>query len=212
MLSYYHPIRQPPSSQGSPVHWYGLDIETDTTIDGLDPAISAVVAIAVVGADIEVVLEGDERRMLTDLDEVLEGLPAGVIVTWNGAGFDLPFLADRSRLNQVGLGLALRLDLSIAGRGDPLPGHIGAYRAHWHQHRHLDGYQLFRADAGCALDISCGLKPLARYLGLPVVEVDRSAIHELSPATRRAYVASDARLARQLVMRRPTTAARAIDG
>ena len=50
--------------------------------------------------------------------------------------------------------------------------------------------------------MSCGLKSLARLVGLPLVEVDRSAIHLLSEAERRAYVASDAMLARVLVERR----------
>jgi hypothetical protein len=39
-------------------------------------------------------------------------------------------------------------------------------------------------------------------VGLPVIEVDRERIHELTADERRAYVASDARLARALVARR----------
>ena len=181
---------------------YGLDIETDTTIDGLDPSVAAVVAVAVTGPDLEIVLDGAERPMLAELDHLLAGLPTGVIVTWNGASFDLPFLADRAARCGLSLGLELRLDPSIPGRHEPLAGHPGAYRARWHGHAHLDGYQLFRADVGASLHIPCGLKPLARFVGLPVVEVDRERIHELSDADRRAYVASDAHLARALVARR----------
>ena len=189
---------------------YGLDIETDTTVDGLDPSVAAVVAVAVVGRDLEVVLDGDEASLLRGLDELMADLAPGVVVTWNGAAFDLPFLADRARCRGIGLGLELRHDPTIPRR-DPWPARPGAYRASWYGHRHLDGYQLYRADVGVALGLSCGLKPLSRLVGLPVVEVDREHIHLLDDPTRRAYVASDARLARLLVERRWNTARRAID-
>ena len=136
-------------------------------------------------------LDGEEAPMIVELDRVLSELPAGVLVTWNGCGFDLPFLRYRADL----LGLRLGLDLR--------PDAAGVHRARWHGHRHVDGYQLFRADVGASLRFSCGLKPLARLVGLPVIEVDRERIHELTPAERGAYVASDARLARALVARRP---------
>jgi hypothetical protein len=160
------------------------------------------VAIALTGHDLEVVLDGDEATIIAELDRVLSALPAGVLVTWNGGGFDLPFLHDRATTLQLDLGLRLRLDRSIGGRHEPLAGHEGAYRAQWHHHRHIDGYQLFRADVGATLRLPCGLKPLARLVGLPVIEVDRERIHELSEQERRAYVASDAHLARALVTRR----------
>ncbi|GJM39108.1 MAG: hypothetical protein DHS20C19_24750 [Acidimicrobiales bacterium] len=147
-------------------------------------------------------LDADEPALLTALDELLTQLPPGVLITWNGASFDLPFLADRARVIGVDLGLELVLDPAIPGRHDPLLGHAGAYRARWHGHAHLDGYQLYRADVGASLHLPCGLKPLARFVGLPVVEVDRERIHELSDDERRAYVASDAHLARALVRRR----------
>lgn len=181
---------------------YGFDIETDTTINGLDPDVAAVVAVALVSDDLEVVLEGDERQLLIELDELVRSLPTGVIITWNGGGFDLPFVADRARRHAVASGIDLVLDPTRHGRRDPLPGHVGAYRARWHGHGHLDGYRLFRADVGASLHFSCGLKPLARMVGLPVIEVDRERIHELDDATRRAYVASDAYLARVLTQRR----------
>lgn len=178
-----------------PLLTYGFDIETDTAVDGLDPTVAAIVAIALTGDDLEIVLDGDERMMIADLDRVLTELPAGVLVTWNGGGFDLPFLRYRADLLGLRLGLDLRRDLA------------GIHRARWHGHRHVDGYQLFRADVGASLRLPCGLKPLARFVGLPVIEVDRERIHELTPAERGAYVASDARLARALVARRPHWAA-----
>ena len=166
-----------------------------------------MVAVAVTGADLEVVLDADEVTILVELDRLLRRLQPGVLVTWNGAGFDLPFLADRARRAGVRLGLDLALDPDIPGHHEPLAGHAGAYRGRWHGHAHLDGYQLFRADVGASLHLPCGLKPLARLVGLPVVEVDRERIHELSDAERRAYVASDAHLARRLVARRARWAA-----
>jgi hypothetical protein len=170
--------------------------------------------VAVSGPDgFEMVIDqvvGDEAAILAELDRRLAELDGGVLVTWNGAAFDLPFIADRARLLGVDIGLRLRLDPTIHRR-EPLPGHDGAYRARWHRHRHLDGYQLYRADVGASMHLSCGLKPLARFMGLSVVDVDREAIHRLDADTIRRYVASDARLTRTLVLRRLGTAVAAID-
>ena len=153
-----------PSAPGRPVTpVYGLDIETDTTVDGLDPRVARVIAVAVAGPDgTRVFDDADEALLLDRLDWHLASLEPGVIATWNGASFDLPFLADRARLAQVGLGLRLTLDPSIPGRRDPLPGHAGAYRGSWHGHAHLDAYQLVRADVVPALGVSGGLKAMAR--------------------------------------------------
>ena len=43
---------------------YGLDIETDTTVDGLDPTVSPVVSIALIGDEVELVLDGDEAVII----------------------------------------------------------------------------------------------------------------------------------------------------
>ena len=42
------------------------------------------------------VLDGDEITILRGLDDALLHLAPGVLVTWNGSSFDLPFLADRA--------------------------------------------------------------------------------------------------------------------
>lgn len=168
---------------------YGLDIETDTVLDGLDPEVSPIVAVAVTGESIEHVIDGDESTILRRLDALLGSMPPGVIITWNGTKFDLPFIAHRAAIVGVDLGLV-----------DP------SGRARWHGHTHLDGYLLYRADVGDSTNLPCGLKPLSRFVGLPVIEVDRTRIHELTTEQCRAYVASDAHLARELVLRRwPTT-------
>jgi uncharacterized protein YprB with RNaseH-like and TPR domain len=192
----------PGPADGRPI--YGLDIETDTTIDGLDPRVAAIVTAALSTPDGDEVFAGPERALFLALDSRLRDLPAGVIATWNGAVFDLPFLADRAaRLGLVG-GLRLAVDRSILLRRSPLPDHPGAYRATWYHHAHIDAYRLYRSDVGRVLQISCGLKSIARLVGLAPVEVDRARIHDLSVEALAAYVASDARLARLLTERRRT--------
>ena len=86
---------------------YGLDIETDTASDGLDPRVARVLAIAVSSVDGEVVFSGPERAMLAGADRHLRRSPPGVLVTWNGSRFDLPFLARRAAHCRLRLGLRL---------------------------------------------------------------------------------------------------------
>jgi len=190
---------------------YGLDIETDTSQNGLDPAVAAVVTIALVGPTIEEVFSGPEEEILLRVDDRLAQLEPGVLATWNGAAFDLPFIADRAEMLDLDIGLRLQLDRSITLRRAPLPGHEGAYRGAWYDHQHLDAYRVYRGDVGPSLRISCSLKSIARFVGLAPVEVDRAQIHDLSNEALHAYAASDARLARVLTERRWATASRCID-
>jgi DNA polymerase elongation subunit (family B) len=190
---------------------YGLDIETDTTSNGLDPSVAAVVTVALSCDSHDEVFTGDEDALLQELDDRLAGLEPGVIATWNGAAFDLPFLADRAARNGIELGLTTCLDPGITMRRAPLPGHRGAYRARWHDHDHIDAYRLYRGDVGPALRVSCSLKSIARLVGLAPIEVDRERIHDLSREALHAYASSDARLARVLTERRWATASRFAD-
>jgi DNA polymerase elongation subunit (family B) len=190
---------------------YGLDIETDTTVDGLDPEVAAVVTVALSNDGFDEVFVGDEDTILHDLDARLAAVAPGVIATWNGAAFDLPFLADRAALHGIPLGLRLRADPGIALDHEPLPGHRSAYRARWHRHGHIDAYRLYRADVGPALRVSCSLKSIARLVGFTPIDVDRTRIHDLSHEMLHAYAASDARLARVLTERRWGTASRFVD-
>ena len=89
---------------------YGLDIETDTTENGLDPRVAAVVTVALAGPGYEEVFTGPEPELLLDLDERIRELEPGVLATWNGAAFDLPFLSDRAALHGLPLGLWLQHD------------------------------------------------------------------------------------------------------
>jgi DNA polymerase elongation subunit (family B) len=190
---------------------YGLDIETDTRVDGLDPAVAPVVTVALSTPAGDEVFTGPERPLLAALDDALAALTPGVLATWNGAAFDLPFLADRAARHGLDVGLRLLLDRRIVTRRPPLPGHAGAYRATWHGHRHIDAYRLYRGDVGPALQISCSLKLIARLVGLTPIEVDREQIHSLPDDVLEAYVTSDARLARLLAERRFPAAAGFVD-
>ena len=171
---------------------YGLDVETDTASGGLDPRVSRILAAAVSGSGGVTVLSGPEPRLLASLDGLLASLPPGVIVTWNGSAFDLPFLADRARRCGIRLGLELVLDPGITSRHPPLAGHVGRYRGRWHGHRHLDAYRAYRA---LVPEESCALKAVARRQGLAVVEAEASRVHELEADALRSYVARDAELA-----------------
>jgi hypothetical protein len=190
---------------------YGLDIETDTTVDGLDPEVAAVVTVALSNDGFDEVFTGPEDTILHDLDARLAVVAPGVIATWNGAAFDLPFLAHRASLHGIALGLRLRSDPSIPLDHPPLPGHQSAYRARWHRHGHVDAYRLYLADVGPALRVSCSLKSIARLVGFTPIDVDRTRIHDLSHEMLHAYAASDARLARVLTERRWGTASRYVD-
>lgn len=180
---------------------YGLDIETDTTTNGLDPNVAAVVAIGASAAAGDTTFVGDEPTILRQLDAWLADTPPGVLVTWYGGGFDLPFLAERARRHAIEWGLRLVPDPIFAD----------AWRGSWHAHAHLDAWRLYAGDVGRALPWSTSLKSVARLVGLDPIVVDVRRIHELDDTTLRAYVASDARLARLLVERRWASARRFAD-
>src|SRR5262245_5265969 len=89
---------------------YGLNIETDTSIDGLDPAVAPVITVALSHHAYDEVFTGAEDELLSELDRRLSRLKPGVVATWNGAAFDLPFLSQRAALHGIPLGLRLRHD------------------------------------------------------------------------------------------------------
>jgi DNA polymerase elongation subunit (family B) len=179
---------------------YGLDIETDTTLNGLDPAVAAIVAVSVSSEDDDTLtFRGPEKQLLRALDRWLRARPSGVLVTWNGSGFDLPFLADRAARHRVKLGLRLTPDASLPHKHAPLAGHDAPYRARWHRHLHVDACCVYRTLLPA--EASGALKAVARGAGLAVIEEDRRRLHELDPGALVRYVASDADLARQLAAR-----------
>ncbi len=194
---------------------YGLDIETDTTVDGLDPRVGRVLAVAVAQADGVTVLDDScEADLLAGLERHLAGLDPGVLVTWNGARFDLPYLSTRAARGEVALGLRLEADATRvhrAGPADPAGRVEPGYRAGWGEHRHLDVYRCYRADVGPALRMTCSLKAVAALVGLAPIQVDAARVHALARDVLRAYVASDAACTRELARRRWANASAAVD-
>lgn len=190
---------------------YGLDIETDTTRDGLDPTVAPVLTVALSGRKLDEVFVGPEAELLAQLDDRLAMLEPGVIATWNGSTFDLPFIADRARLLGIDLGLQLCLDRRLTLNRAPLPGHAGAYRAAWHHHTHVDTFRLYGHPSATSHWTSLGV--IGRVLGL-----SSASPRERSPRTQvltnealHAHAPSDARLARVLAERRWSAAARLVD-
>lgn len=186
-----------------------LDIETETRFGGgLDPLGSSVVAVALAFDDGSTAVfdDADEVTLLTRVDEVLRARH-GLLLTWNGAGFDLPFIAVRCRILGIDsvLGLQTRQDPALPVKYAPPPGLGDPVRARWHATAHVDVAHLYRPFAE-EHGLQWSLKPVARYHGLDPVEVDRTAIHELSTEELEAYVASDALVTLDLARRLPTTA------
>jgi hypothetical protein len=213
---------------------YALDIETDTTPDpfvdsdgvasevpaGLDPRVSTMTAYSIVGSDgTFIAADGpDEGILVTSLVAALKEIAdaRGLLVTWNGNGFDLPWIAiaaDRAIMCDKVL-LAPRCSVDEVSEPKygwpewrslvPLAHRIGG------RIPGLDGWDarhpMFGKVTGDHLDISEAFRPVAEKFGVraslkPVheavtgealIEVDRSKVSDLTRAERLAYVASDA--------------------
>ena len=193
------------------IELYGLDIETDTTplkgfsSRGLDPKTTKIINVAISTRDGEIVFRGAEEQLLLSLDRFMRNLPVGLIVTWNGAVFDLPFILSRAQTLGIELGLTISHAENIRPKYEPLPGHQGGYHGAWLSHSsvphaHLDvAYDIEKHIN--SLGIQWSLKPVARHYGLSPIDVDRAAIHLLTPEQQDDYVASDARVTRILAER-----------
>ena len=198
---------RPPSSP--PL--YGLDIETDTAVDGLDPLVGRVLAVAVSGPEVTLFDHADEPELLRRLDRHLAGTSARRDRDLERRPVRPPLPGHAGRAHRRGVGLRLWADPTCRDERESLPGHTGTYRASWFGHDHLDAYRVYRADVGPALRIGCSLKTVARLAGLAPVEVDASRVHDLTPAQMAAYVGSDARCTAELARRRWATARLAVD-
>lgn len=140
---------------------YGLDIVVDVRampdkpndddVYVLDPSISSVVAAGISTIDGDEYYDGDERRILSILDQRFAVLDPGIITTWNGSILDLPFLRARAKLLRLGLGLRVRPDRRREPRafrreqaqptvqvGNKTLGPSRPVCGAWHQQRHLD--------------------------------------------------------------------------
>lgn len=189
-------------------HVYGLDIETDTSLDGLDPHVGMITSVALSVSGNDRLFQGPERELLIDLDRALRALPPGLLATWNGGAFDLPYLADRASLWGIRLGLVLAADPRLRIVGPPLRGHDVAYRGQWYRHRHIDAARLTR---GVRMPFASTVQAIGHRLaghrpglGLPIVD-------DLSHEVAHAFPTNDARLARVLVERQLPKAARHVD-
>ncbi len=190
-------------------NFYGLDIETDTRTDPVDPTVAAITTVAISGRSLEREFRGDEVTILSELDEFLAALAPGVLATWNGSTFDLPFIADRARLLGVSLGLELCLDRRVRSPRAFLPGHAGGYRGAWFDHAHVDTFRLY-GDASPASPWN-SLRVIGRALGLSQSNGRPIRARDLTNEALHAHAPSDARLARVLAERRAHAALRAVD-
>lgn len=182
---------------------YGLDIEIDTTDGAVDPDLAPIRAIGLSGRGFDQLYAGDEARMLRDLDHQLRELAPGVLATWNGSMFDLPYLARRAHLLSVDLDLVLVADPAAARGRRPLPGHPGGYRAAWGPHRHLDTFLTYGDITPPAPWSSLIGRRRRRGLIADTGDLLNEALH--------AHAANDARLARVLTERRGIAALRSVD-
>jgi hypothetical protein len=192
-----------------------LDIETETAPcheprmgccerRGLDPTVTPLTVVSLHDENGHRILRaagGGEEALLEALDAEMR-LRTGLIVTWNGAAFDLPFLAHRYALFGIDNGLTLTADPLIPVKYQPLPGHDGAYRAAWYALDHADIQFAYREEAEHA-GVPWSLKSLASALGLAPIEVDRTRMHELSGPELDAYAASDTRVTYNLAITIP---------
>lgn len=203
---------------------YGFDIETDTAADQIDPNIPAGLdhrAATVTSAAIWCLATGDgivfgealtvganrlekldaERRLLNELVTYVQVMPAGIIATWNGANFDLPWVRHRLNLHQLNGGPDLVAASDRAPKYEPLPGeHRTGYRARWAAHDHVDvafAYRQFAVDH----DVRHSLKPVATAACIEVIEEDASSTHLLGTLELATYNLSDARATAKLAGR-----------
>ena len=176
-----------------------LDIETDTTDGhGLDPTRAAITEIAMSFDEptLDVVHAGAERSILLDTQTTIANISSSdsLLVTWNGAAFDLPYIKRRIK-DHSGFGLPPKRHrpLGVARKYPPIEGDSQElYSWTWGGLRHLDiayGFRDFAERTGTRWS----LKPVARAHGIDVIELDRTRMHEYSPAERREYALSDTR-------------------
>lgn len=188
--------------------FYGIDIETDTT-RAVDPAVACIRTVALSGLAFDEEFTGAEADLLRSLNTRLASLPPGVLATWNGATFDLPYIADRARVLGVDLDLQLCRDRRLTFGRSLLPGHAAAYRGAWGGHGHVDTFRLYGHTGGPPVWSS--LRTIGRLVGLGTMPTVARRHDDLINEALHAHASSDARLARVLAERRRTAALRLVD-
>lgn len=176
-----------------------IDIETT----GLSPLTDTIRSIAVSAPDGWAVWESsDERRLLNDLLAWLLARPAGTLISWNGSGFDFPFIATRAAAVNASIAQHLHL-VEVPSRTpiySPLDGHTGGYLVQCAGWDHVDVMLPWR-DVAHQAGRSGGLKSVARWQGLDVIEVDRTQIDRLPHHELAAYNISDTEATLELALR-----------
>lgn len=129
---------------------FAFDIETDTTVNGLDRRVVEIISFAVYSPDVQIVIDGGtEAERIRRFCDLLDDIPPGIACSWNGGPFDGPFTSDRARMACIDSGIVLVPDPAIVPKYEFLPGHDAAYRLRLRRHRHAD---LAYAYQGYALD------------------------------------------------------------
>lgn len=199
---------------------YGLDIETGhagRAVDGtgrpIDPGEAPVTRAVLSTPARDRFFSGDEADLLDELDAALAELEPGILTTWNGSGFTLPYLADRATLCAVDLGLRLAADPRLRLRGEQLVGHTTGYRAAWYAHRHLDAARLYRSGRRPLVEVTTLLRALGRPGRARMDDVGPADVPgaELTHAATHAFAANDARLVRTMIENRLPGVVRHVD-
>ena len=206
---------------------WAFDIETDVratphedgTPAGLDPRVSAVTSIAIVGSNgwsrVETVLNPEhEGEPLSGFWSWIIRVPYGdTICTWNGGAFDWPYLLRRSLRKGIGPVHLELLPTHRTPKYDLLPDETAVMGVRFSEvdlltfpgaeitpRRHVDvayAYQDWCADN----DIPWSLKPCAEAWGHPPLVAGAGAdTGDMSAAELAAYNVSDAHLTLRLAL------------
>ena len=194
--------------------FYALDLETNTNPgDGLNPTnpLTSITSAAIyfgprakeTGPEGSIVFDDpNEARLLRSLNAFLadRDTEPGLIVTWNGANFDIPFLITRSAFCEVELDLTAKVHESRKPKYSACKGHAGGYIANWGGHDHADIWPVFIPVAE-KNNMKSGLKPMAKHFGFNPIEVKREEMDKLTVAERLAYNVSDVEVTYRLALR-----------
>jgi DNA polymerase elongation subunit (family B) len=188
---------------------YTTDLESDTSLRdsvpdyGLDPRVTPVTDIATLAGGRGTVFTGAENDILTSWRDFLLAQPAGLLVTWNGCGFDGPFIADRARILGVDMPMTLKADPDLQPKYGPPKGHPHAFRLAFGAHRHVDIAPLYK-DIAAELGVTWSLKPVYEAVtGKKPVELDRANMHLYTSQQREEYVLSDVLITEELALLLP---------